>query len=234
MNLPRKQIQISNLFYTIPFATVFLLLLIILSVYNVFVFIPGLPVNIAYPSKIGAITNQNLPAAQTVILKSNGRIVLDRKEITETEFNERMKNLLKLPGAQQTFLVKAEPGVSSAAVKKIVDHLNSLNLKAQIAYDFPDLPVSNPFVGAGGFAIYALVDPNGLIYFENQVIEETQLRIKLSSIVQKAKEPLTLVIIADKSVPYEFIVKLGSIARSAGINRLLLATRPPTTPMFNE
>ncbi|MGC8743240.1 MAG: ExbD/TolR family protein [Verrucomicrobiia bacterium] len=234
MNLPRKQIHPSNLFYTIPFATVFLLLLVVISTYSVFVSIPGLPINLAYPPQTNSYPELLQSSARVITIKSNGRVLFEKKEFAETEFYERIKNLFKLPSSQQLLFVKAEPGVSSLVVKKLTDYLNSLNLKVQIAYDLPDLPALNPVIGATGAMVFVLVDPNGLFYFENQMIDEVQLRIKLSSIVQKAKEPLTLVVIADKSVPYEFIVKLGSTARSAGINKLLLATRPSALPYLNE
>jgi biopolymer transport protein ExbD len=75
--------------------------------------------------------------------------------------------------------------------------------------------------------IFVAVDPEGLFFFEDQPTDESQLRIKLSKLSGKTKEPLTLVIIADKSVPYEFIIKIGSIAHSAGINKICLLLNHP-------
>ncbi len=221
MNLPRKPIQISNLFYVVSIATVFLLLLIVMSIYSTFVYIPGLPVNLSKPSK------KDIGNYQMAIIKTNGNIVFDKKESTETEFLNRLNNDIKTIQTNRPFYISPEPGTSSVFIKNLIKQLEGLNINAQIAYDFPDLPAAEPFIGATVAPVFVAVDPEGLFFFEDQPTDESQLRIKLSKLSVKTKEPLTLVIIADKSVPYEFIIKIGTIAHSAGINKILLTTKPP-------
>ena len=221
MNLPRKPIEISNLFYVVSFATVFLLLLIVMSIYSTFVYLPGLPVNLSKP------LNKELENSQMAIIKTNGNIIFDKKEFTETEFFNKLNLDLKTVQTNKFFNIFSEPGTPSVFIKQIIKQLEGLNIKAKIVYDFPDLPVVESFIGATASPVFVAVDPEGLFFFEDQLTDEAQLRIKLSKLSEKTKEPLTLVIIADKSVPYEFIIKLGTIAHSAGINKILLAAKPP-------
>lgn len=221
MNLPRKPIEVSNLFYVVSFATVFLLLLVMMSIYSTFVYLPGLPVNLSKSLK------KELETSQMAIVKSDGNIIFDKKEFTTTEFFNKLNLQIKSIQTNKPFYISSEPGTSSVFVKKLIKQLEGLNIKAQIVYDFPDLPAADPFIGEKTPLIFVAVDPEGLFFFEDQLTDESQLRIKLSKLSEKIKEPLTLVIIADKSVPYEFIIKLGSLARSAGINKILLATKPP-------
>lgn len=70
------------------------------------------------------------------------------------------------------------------------------------------------------------VDAVGRFYFASQMISESQLKTGLAAAVKKSREPLTLVIHADKTVTYEQLVRLTSLARAAGIQKALLATLP--------
>jgi len=75
-------------------------------------------------------------------------------------------------------------------------------------------------------SVSVAVDASGRFYFANQIVSETQLRSNLSAAVKKSREPLTLVIHADKTVTYERLVRLTLLARDAGIQKALLATLP--------
>lgn len=71
------------------------------------------------------------------------------------------------------------------------------------------------------------VDQNELIYFEHQVIGEEQLREKLAAKVTASKQPLQLVILADKNVRHGEVLRLAGIARQCGISEVIMAVRPP-------
>jgi biopolymer transport protein ExbD len=80
--------------------------------------------------------------------------------------------------------------------------------------------VDSPTVGVA-------VDSGGRLYFANQIVtNETQLSNDLRRAVSSAREPLTLVVHADKSVTYDQLVHLTLLARDAGITNALLATLP--------
>ncbi len=93
------------------------------------------------------------------------------------------------------------------------------------------LPLADQLPGTDRPTVAVAVDANGQLYFENQVIEESQLRGKLRQLARESAEPLTLVVQSDKAVRYEMLVRLTLLARDAGIPRAWLATLPrPLAP----
>ena len=75
-------------------------------------------------------------------------------------------------------------------------------------------------------AVAIAVDANGQLYFENQLIAEPQLTNRLAAAASASREPLTLVIHADKAVTYDPLAHNVLLAREAGITNTLLATLP--------
>jgi len=89
------------------------------------------------------------------------------------------------------------------------------------------LPEGEELPGVIGSPIVMAVDAHGQYYFNNQITHERLLRQQLKERVDAAREPLTLVIQADKEVAYEKLLRVGFVARSAGIKAVFLASRPP-------
>ena len=98
------------------------------------------------------------------------------------------------------------------------------------------LPVAAGLPGVDRPTVAVAVDAAGHFYFANQqVTNEVQLSNDLRHAVAGARQPLTLVVHADKAVTYEQLVRLTLLARDAGITNALLATLPgqpvaPATP----
>jgi biopolymer transport protein ExbD len=99
----------------------------------------------------------------------------------------------------------------------------------------PGIPLQLPVVsgvpgkdlpGTDKPTVAMAVDASGRFYFANQLVSEAQLKSNLSDAAKKSREPLTLVIHADKTVTYEQLVRLTLLAREAGIQNALLATLP--------
>ena len=88
------------------------------------------------------------------------------------------------------------------------------------------LPRTNGLPGTDKPTVSVAVDADGRLYYENQWIEENDLRGRLREAAKKSPEPLTLVVQADKSVSYETCLRLALLARDAGISEALLATLP--------
>jgi len=86
------------------------------------------------------------------------------------------------------------------------------------------LPIANDLPGTDKPSVAVAVDSSGRFYFANQIVSEAQLKSNLSAAAKKSREPLTLVIHADKTVTYEQLVRLTLIARDSGIQNALLAT----------
>ena len=98
----------------------------------------------------------------------------------------------------------------------------------------PGVPIRLPeavnLPGTANPTLVVALDATGQIYFENQLIPENQLKVKLRVAAETSKEPLTLVVQADKSVPYETLQRLLLLAGDAGIKEMLMATRPQVAP----
>lgn len=93
------------------------------------------------------------------------------------------------------------------------------------------LPMANDLPGTDKPTVSVAIDGNGRLYFENQSIEETQLRGRLRQAV-KASPDIALLVLADKAVNYEMLLRLTLLARDAGISQAWLASLPrPTTAM---
>jgi biopolymer transport protein ExbD len=88
------------------------------------------------------------------------------------------------------------------------------------------LPVADNLPGADKPTVTVVVDASGRFYFANQIVTEDKLKSALKTAVQKSREPLTLVIQADKAVTYDQFIHLTLLARAAGIQNALLATLP--------
>jgi biopolymer transport protein ExbD len=88
------------------------------------------------------------------------------------------------------------------------------------------LPLAEDLPGFDRPTVPVAVDSAGRLYFENQLIDEAQLRVRLRQAVTNSPGPLALMVQADKAVTYEQLVRLSLLAREAGIQEALLATLP--------
>jgi biopolymer transport protein ExbD len=88
------------------------------------------------------------------------------------------------------------------------------------------LPTAVDLTGTPNPIVVVAVDADGELYFENQLTTEERLRTRLREEVRRTREPLTLVVEADKDVKYERLLRLGLLARDLGIKDALFATRP--------
>jgi len=89
------------------------------------------------------------------------------------------------------------------------------------------LPEAADLPGATNATVAVAIDQAGRLYFQNQVVSEDKLKPKLREAVREAREPLTLVLLADQSVPHDQILRLLKLARETGVKDALFATRQP-------
>ena len=87
-------------------------------------------------------------------------------------------------------------------------------------------PTASDLPGTDKPSVAVAIDSSGRFYFANKIIAENELSDDLAAAAKNSREPLTLVIHADKSVTYEQLVRLTMVAREAGIRDVLLATLP--------
>lgn len=88
------------------------------------------------------------------------------------------------------------------------------------------LPAGDNLAGTDQPTVKVAIDANGRLFFENQIIDQEQLRIRLRQAAKAAAEPLTLLILADKAATYDMAVQLALVARDANITNAILATLP--------
>ena len=87
-------------------------------------------------------------------------------------------------------------------------------------------PAANGLPGLSQPSVSVAIDKNGRLYFENQWIEENELRGRLRAAAKNSTQPLTLLVHADKEATYEMILRLRLLASDAGIPEAFLAALP--------
>ena len=92
------------------------------------------------------------------------------------------------------------------------------------------LPEAADLPGVIGRTVRVAVDSNRHFYYRSQIIKESDLQFELRKAVLETKEPLTLMLLADKTVPWDTMVQLAKLARAAGLKEAILVTRPPPAP----
>jgi len=88
------------------------------------------------------------------------------------------------------------------------------------------LPAANDLPGTDRPPFTVTLDASNRLYFENQLISEADLKLRLREAVKNSPEPPTLVVQADGAVTHENLVRLDLLARDAGIREALHAVRP--------
>lgn len=76
------------------------------------------------------------------------------------------------------------------------------------------------------------IDQDGRIYLDNQIINYTNLYFALSEKLKQNQNKLSVLIIADRRVSYEYIIKVFQIALEAGISNVYLTSR--TSPVYSS
>jgi biopolymer transport protein ExbD len=87
-------------------------------------------------------------------------------------------------------------------------------------------PVADGLAGTDKPTVAVAIDASGRLFFSNQIVNEGELKSHLRDAAKELREPLTLVIHADKAVTYEQLVRVTLLARDAGIHNIVLATLP--------
>lgn len=93
------------------------------------------------------------------------------------------------------------------------------------------LPEGPETAGVTNTTVTVAVDARGQCYYLNQLVEEDELGRGLERVVRSARDPVTLVLLADRRVENEVLVRLLNLARAAGIREALMATRPGEEPV---
>jgi biopolymer transport protein ExbD len=91
------------------------------------------------------------------------------------------------------------------------------------------LPDAEELPGVAGDVLVVAVDASGQFYYDHQVTPERLLQQQLTAAVNASRQPLTLIVEADRDVKWDTLLRLSLLARKAGIKNMFPATRPLET-----
>jgi biopolymer transport protein ExbD len=201
-----------------PFATVFFLLLVFV-VLGALVHTPGTPL------RLTSATHLLDSAKHPLIEISQSGDIFYNKQVYHLDTLENLRaDLAKLPRGSVVAWATgtgAPPRELLTSVREIAQK-NGLSLQTGPGIN---LPASDHGVGVPGRVVLVAVDMSGQFYFENQVIQERELKDRLAKEARQDPDA-TLGIMADKDVPDGTVSRLWDLALEAGFKKGLKATRP--------
>jgi biopolymer transport protein ExbD len=74
--------------------------------------------------------------------------------------------------------------------------------------------------------VVVAVDGLGRMYFENQFVQEAELSRRLTERRSQSRELPIVVVQADRRVAHGVLVRVGELARQAGLQRVYFVARP--------
>jgi biopolymer transport protein ExbD len=209
-------------FQAAPFAAVFLLFLIFFLFNTSIVYIPGLPLQLG-PDQTGDISGR----FKTVRIEDNQVFRFGRETLSGwDQFAARLRAHVRTNAAMRGLVIQSAPDTTNGVVRQVVQLARDLNLTVDLPGARLDLPVSDSLVMATNPVITLAINVSGQMYYQSQVISEARLEAELRAAVDRSRQPLTLMIMADQHVEYDLIIHATAAARAAGLRQVLLATRP--------
>ena len=89
-----------------------------------------------------------------------------------------------------------------------------------------DLPQARGLSGVTNATVAVMIDRDGRMFYNHQVVDSNMLRQRLSEAVKASKSSITLIVQADRRLDLQRLVELEQIAGSSGVKDLLLGSRP--------
>jgi biopolymer transport protein ExbD len=201
---------------------VFVLLLIFFLFQTSIVYVPGLPLQLDAPGV--ALKPEQV---QTVTIDGQRRFRFKGQTLENlASFGDRLREEARTNQNLRWLSVQAHPSVTNQVVREVVQLARGLNLAVDLPGGRLDLPVSDSMEVVTNAMVTLTINLSGQIYYQSQVVAEGQLETELRAAVQRARPPVTLLILADRAVEYDLIMRVGGAARAAGVRQVLLATRP--------
>lgn len=201
-----------------PLANVLFLLVLFLLLASL-IYTPGIPFRLAGNLRDASGTRKVLTIAQ------NGDILFNGKTNRVDEMDDLVSEFKKLP-PQTTIIVNVEANAPKGIIAHVQERAKDLPVLLETPLLPVELPLADEFSGTLDPTVIVAVNYTGQFFFENQLISAKQLEEKLEATVKKTREPLTLLVLADKSVQADVMVQLGALAQKAGIRNMVQAVRP--------
>ncbi|MEO6182374.1 MAG: biopolymer transporter ExbD [Verrucomicrobiota bacterium] len=224
MRFPRNVKPFRGQIDLAPLAGVLFLLLIFILLASL-VYTPGVPIQLSSASANAGAARRNL------LIKAQGEIHLG-KQIYQTNSMEQLRAELKNLALPATLVVEAEKDAPRNVLIEVREMARGLRLGFEVLGAPIELPPAANFVGVAGATAVVAVNLAGQFFFENQLIGEQQLKMRLAERVRQSRLPLTLIVLADKGVEYDFVMRLAQIAQQAGIQQATLQIKPVAAKTF--
>ncbi len=218
MRFPRNAKPFRGQIDLAPLAGV-LFLLVIFVLLAALVYTPGVPIQLSSANPNAGVTRKNL------LIKAQGEIIFE-KQIYKTNSMEQLRTELKALAPPATIVVAEDKGAPRNVLIEVREMARGLRLGFEVSGAAIELPPAQNFVGAAGATAVVNVNIAGQFFFENQLIGEQRLKMRLAELARQSRLPLTLIVLADKEVEYKFIMGLWEIAQDAGIQNAMLQVKP--------
>lgn len=203
-----------------PFAGLFFATVLFMVLFYSHVFFPGVPIALADDEQAIDLSERSVEVLR------DGKVKFLGETLETKAFEETVAALLQKGDLPPRIMLRNEPGAPNEAIKSVENLLTEAGTQIKYPGDRMDIPEDAGFAGASNPVVVVGVNLNGQIFFQHQKIHESALQVRLAEAVEKASQPLTLWLQADRKLPVEKITQLSQIARRAGISKVVIATRP--------
>jgi biopolymer transport protein ExbD len=225
MKFPRNTRIFRGQLDMAPVACLFFATALMLFLHSQIVFVPGVRLDL-HPS-----TDTNRPS---LFIDSEDLFHYADSTMSQAAFVKRLRADAEKGRAPNTIIFQADIATSTNA-------LNAIRIAAaelSIALEPPGmriaLPVSTNQPGVNGPSVIVAVNANGQFFYQNQLVQkESDLAAKLAQAAAASRQPLTLELKMDRAVVMDTFVKLSDMARNAGFEKVVIATRPALRPVEN-
>jgi biopolymer transport protein ExbD len=203
-----------------PFAGLFFVLVLLMMLFYSHIFFPGVPIELAEPVEEPEVIERSVKVFRSGEVRFLGEM------LNLEEFRKELQALAQQGRVPKRVILDAERGAETRAVEGIERELSAAGIAIKLPGTRLELPDDAGFAGAANPVVVVAINLNGQLFFQHQLLREEALQQQLSMAVERAGAPVTLLLQADKKVPYERIIRLSRIARRAGVAKIHLATRP--------
>ncbi len=202
-----------------PAVGVFFLLAMMVLLHSAFTFTPGLSVGL---DNFRTGTN----ADPVIVIDIKGRTYFQGEMIQLEKLEEMWVEQSRLGKLPNSVWLLTEPGTPTNLVLQAEMTARTSGVNLRPIGSRMELPEIDDLPGTTNASLVVAINLNGQVFFENQLIEIKVLREKLIKAQAQSREPLSLILQADRGVEYGNVLNLSVMARQAGFAEVLFATRP--------
>lgn len=219
MRFPRNTKIFRGQLDVVPLVGVLFLLLIFILLSSL-IYTPGIPV--ALDNELTMTGTER----RTLTISRSGDIIFNERTNRIADL-EQLRNDFKTMPPHSVVVVHAD----AESPRQVAVEVRNAARGLPITLETPSVPIvlppANAVIGTPNPTVSVAVNLGGQYFYENRIISGPALQNRLSNLVVRTSQPLTLLVIADESVEYRVMVQLAEIAKKSGISDLLQVTRPP-------